>query len=293
MHWHTVLTLHRNVARGSELRACGLSRHTLATRLRTGAWQRLLPDILVAHSGPVSIWELREAALLYAGPDSALSHHSAAAVFGLVRAERRIEVTIRNGRRLSDRSFVAVHQSSRPWLGVKRGGLICTHAARTVVDLACAMRGVDDVSGLVSAAVQRDLVSVAELQVEARCLPRRGPALLRRVLEDVATGSRSAGEAAFLRLLRSACLPIPELNAPIHTSAGTFYADALWQAERLVVEIDGAAWHLDALSWRRDLWRQNLLQNAGYRVLRFPVQRLRDDPAGVVAEIRTALRTAA
>lgn len=93
--------------------------------------------------------------------------------------------------------------------------------------------------------------------------------------------------------MREAGLPPPQLNAPIRTPRGTFYADALWAEERLIVEIDGAAWHLDAKSWRHDLWRQNLLINAGYRVLRFPVLRLKEDAPAVIAEIRTALRMAA
>lgn len=293
MDWEALLRANDGVARGSDLRAAGLSRHTLRTRLGNGTWQRVLPDVVVAHSGRLSIWECRRAAFLYAGPRSMLSHDSAAAVCGLNPTEHLVHVTVRNGRRLLDREFVWVHQSSRPCIAVLRGGLPCTPIPRTVVDIACTMRHRDDVSALVSRAVQRRMVTVAQLVAEAATLPRSRPAMLRQVLDDVAAGTRSAGEAAFLRLVRTARLPLPELNVPIRTPAKTYIVDALWRAERLIVEIDGAAWHLNAVSWQDDLRRQNRLHNAGYRVLRFPVQRLRDDPLGVIDEIRIALNRAA
>lgn len=292
MDWRLLLRSNRGVISGSALCAAGLSRHTLRTRVRNGSWQAVLPDVIVAHSGQLSAWERRKAAVLYAGEGAMLSHFSAGALFAL-GAEERVDVTIPHGRRRKDRAFVTVHQSARRCRPVSVDGLRCTPAARAVVDMACRLRKIDDVNALVSRAVQRRLVTVAELAAQAEKLPKHGSAHVRRVLSDLTAGTRSPGESAFLRLISSSGLRMPLFNAPVTTSAGTFYADALWEAERLIVEIDGAAWHLDALAWRRDLWRQNLLLNAGYRVLRFPVQRLRDDPAGVLAEIRTALRRAA
>ncbi|MGH3599613.1 MAG: endonuclease domain-containing protein, partial [Pseudonocardiaceae bacterium] len=97
------------------------------------------------------------------------------------------------------------------------------------------------------------------------------------------------GEADFLRLLRRARLPMPELNAPVQTAAGVYYLDGLWREHGIGTEVDGAAWHLDATSWEQDLKRQNHIQAAGITLLRFPVRRLRDDPAGVIAELRAAL----
>lgn len=256
-------------------------------------WQRVLPDIVVAHSGRLSIWECRRAAVLYGGPHSMLSHDSAAAMVELLPTERFVHITVGNGHRLLDRGFVRVHQSSRSCILVLRGGLPCTPVKRTVVDVACTMRHLDDVSALVSKAVQRRMVTVAQLVAEAAVLPRGRPALLRQVLDEVAAGTRSAGEAEFLRLVRKAGLPLPELNVPIPTAAKTYEVDALWPKQRLIVEIDGAGWHLSALSWQADLHRQNQLHNAGYRILRFPVRRLKEDAAGVIAEIRAALQLAA
>ncbi len=106
-------------------------------------------------------------------------------------------------------------------------------------------------------------------------------------------GARSAGEAEFVRLVQRSGLPTPEFNARVETAEGSFLVDALWRDYGLGVEIDGAAWHLDVLSWERDLRRQNLVHTAGVTLLRFPVRRLRDDPAGVVDELRAALRARA
>jgi very-short-patch-repair endonuclease len=291
--WEALLRANEQVARGSDLRAAGLSRHTLSSRLRNGAWQRVLPDIVVAHSGPLSLRERRHAALLFAGEGSMLSHRSAAAIHGLGETERSIEVTIAHGRHIRGRDFVTVHQSARLCRWVYRSGVPVTTVARTVVDLAATSRRLDDVRATVSRVVQQRATTIDELYAEFELAPRQGSALLATALEEVAAGSRSAAESLFLRLVRRARLPAPQLNAPIRTSGGLFYADALWEEERLIVEIDGAAWHLDAAAWRRDLRRQNLLLNAGYRVLRFPAHRLREDPAGVIAEVTAALRLAA
>ena len=68
-----------------------------------------------------------------------------------------------------------------------------------------------------------------------------------------------------------------------------FEVDCLWPAEALVVELDGWEFHRDRDAFERDRRRDVRLQLAGYVVLRFTWDRLTDDPAGVSAEVATAL----
>lgn len=75
----------------------------------------------------------------------------------------------------------------------------------------------------------------------------------------------------------------------MNTPLGSFRVDALWAEYGVAAEIDGAAWHLNAPNWERDLQRQNKILASGLMLLRFPVRRLRTDGAGVHTEIRTAL----
>jgi hypothetical protein len=57
----------------------------------------------------------------------------------------------------------------------------------------------------------------------------------------------------------------------------------------LIVEFDGYVVHSSKGAFESDRHRQNQLVLAGYRVLRFTWQQLKDDPAAVVREIRAAL----
>ncbi len=97
--------------------------------------------------------------------------------------------------------------------------------------------------------------------------------------------TRSALEARFLSVCRRAGLPRPLVNVRI---AG-FEVDAVWPAERLVVELDGYAYHRTRTAFERDRARDAALQIAGYRVARVTYRMLESDPAAVVDLVRSLL----
>jgi very-short-patch-repair endonuclease len=80
-------------------------------------------------------------------------------------------------------------------------------------------------------------------------------------------------------------LPEPEWGAAVETSAGTYFVDAYWRKKRVAAEADGAAFHLSAADWGRDLRRQNALQGARVTLFRFPVRRLRAEPMACGLEL--------
>lgn len=247
----------------------------------------------MAHNGPPSRRQWCQAALLYGGANALLSHRTAGALHGLRVVPLRVEILVPHGRHQASTDRVLVHQTNQLAEPDRRECLSCTTVDRAVVDIALTMRFRDDVRALLADAVQRRLTTVSALAAAAELAPRRGSRHLRAALEEVEAGARSCGEAEFLDLVRRAGLPEPELNAPVLTSRGTFWVDALWRAARVAVEIDGQAWHLEAAAWERDLRRQNLLIASGLTLLRFPVRRLRDDPDGVLREMKAALDRAA
>jgi very-short-patch-repair endonuclease len=108
---------------------------------------------------------------------------------------------------------------------------------------------------LVSDAVQRRLTTIDSVIREAAQAPKRGSSLLNQAVSEVAAGARSAGEAAFLELLRRAGIAEPELNAEITINGRRYVVDALWRDLGVVVEIDGMAWHLSGEQWQDDLQR--------------------------------------
>lgn len=291
MEWRRVLAGNDNVATIAALVAAGLSRHVLAGRIKSGAWQRVLPGVVVAHSGPISRAQQYRAAVLYGGPDTILSHRTAGVLLGLRIDETAVDITIPHGRRKPSTHFVEVRQSQRPLRTTTRNGLPCSTVSRTIVDVAVGMRRINDVRALISDAVQRSMTTIDNVAAEAGQAPKRGSLLLNQAIEEVGRGARSAAEAEFFGLIRRAGLPEPELNADVRVPGRRYVVDALWRDVGVIVEIDGMAWHLDGTRWQSDLERQNALHSAGYIVLRFPPARLRNDPDGVVAEVRAVLRT--
>jgi very-short-patch-repair endonuclease len=88
-----------------------------------------------------------------------------------------------------------------------------------------------------------------------------------------------------LRLIRDARLPAPETNAYLHH----LEVDFLWPQQRLVVEVDGFAYHSDRAAFERDRERDAALVAAGFRVIRVTWRQLVDQPLVVVARIASAL----
>lgn len=131
--------------------------------------------------------------------------------------------------------------------------------------------------------------------VEAALLRMRGRhgqghARLRAALDahvkHGATLTRSPLEERFLDLVLTAGLPRPQLNAP----AAGYEVDALWSAERVVVELDGWADHKERAAAGRDREKTNRLQLHGFAVLRFLHGDVVHRPAYVAGAIGRALR---
>ncbi|WP_420313566.1 hypothetical protein [Actinopolymorpha alba] len=78
----------------------GLSDEFLEAQLRAGRWQRVHRGIYVAHRGPLSRKTAVWAAILYAGPGAAASHHTAAELWGIApELDVTIHVAVPSNRR--------------------------------------------------------------------------------------------------------------------------------------------------------------------------------------------------
>jgi hypothetical protein len=69
--------------------------------------------------------------------------------------------------------------------------------------------------------------------------------------------------------------------------------DFAWIAERLIVEIDGYAFHSSRDQFRQDRRRMNELERLGWRVLRFTWEDVVGRPEHVIAVVRHCLSLAA
>ena len=81
-------------------------------------------------------------------------------------------------------------------------------------------------------------------------------------------------------------------NAPIHDATGSLIGvgDLVFLAERVVVELDGRAYHVTPDRFERDRHRQNRLIGDGWTVLRFTWRDLTRRPGYVTATVRGCRR---
>ena len=102
--------------------------------------------------------------------------------------------------------------------------------------------------------------------------------------------SGSVPETIARLVFRSADLPVPVCQYEV-TADGVWIArvEFAWPEARLVVEIDGFAWHSSKVAMQKDYERSRRLFHAGWDVLRFTADDLRTGPVAVAAEVRQAL----
>lgn len=228
------------------------------------------------------------AAVVSCGPKAALSHRSAAVIWGLL-PERgpRVDVTVPGGGGRRRRKAVIVHRSALPTADVTtRHAIPVTTPARTLIDLA-------DV--LPRRGLERALDEAAYLRLDLGELAprngRRGSGVLARVLARHDAGStrtRSELEERMLGLCRRFRLPAPEVNQPVEG----YTADFVWSEQRLIVETDGFRAHGTRAAFERDRRRDADLLAADWRVLRVSYARLEREPEWVAERIAAALRAA-
>jgi len=116
---------------------------------------------------------------------------------------------------------------------------------------------------------------------------RPGAPALRALVDDPVL-TRSEAEARLLTLLRAADLPPTAVNARV----GRHEVDFLWNEQRLVVEVDGYAYHGHRAAFERDRLRDAELQAAGYRVVRVTWRQVEDGSEAVIARVAQALARA-
>jgi very-short-patch-repair endonuclease len=110
-----------------------------------------------------------------------------------------------------------------------------------------------------------------------------------RTLADLGWGTErtcSDLERLFLRICRHHGIAKPEGNVNV----GPYTVDFLWRAERLVVEVDGYAYHSSRRSFESDRARDRRLKLRGYEVLRFTDRELSREPDALAASMRAHLR---
>jgi hypothetical protein len=230
------------------------------------------------------------AATLACGDDAVLSHRSAAAHWGFgFGAGARIDVTAA-GRSRSGQPGIDLHhvRALNPDDRALRDRIPVTNVSRTLLDLA----EVVSPRQLARAFEEAERLQLLDLAATKRLYERSRGRHGLRPLDDLLSRycrplpeTRSELERLFVDFCDEAGLPPPSVNVIV---AG-FEVDAAWLGRRLLVELDGFAFHRTRAALERDRARDAALQVAGYRVLRVTVRRIAEEPAEVANAIRLLL----
>jgi very-short-patch-repair endonuclease len=265
---------------------CHFSRGQIDRRVHAGLWKRVLGNVL-AEAGLIVTAGIQDRAAHLAVPGSVLAGCSAARLWNIATPGSGPTLVV--ARRV--RTRLPGVQVSRDSLG--RGdvsvidGALVTSRQRTIVD--CLRRLPDRAAlDLLDRALQRQWIHLDELTAYAHALVgrRRAPRLV-RLLAAVSSGSRSAAERRLAVLLRDAGLRGWTANLKIYDDHGLVgVADVAFEEAKVVIEVDGWAFHVTPDQFQRDRERQNRLVAAGWTVLRFTWRDLTERPAYVVRTIR-------
>jgi very-short-patch-repair endonuclease len=259
--------------------------------LRRGRWQRVLPQIYAIGSDPLDQRRMVRATYLWGGPDSVVIGESALWWQRRLPAPPNgpVEVAIPHMRSARSpagvlvrrQTIAAEHRLHYDRVQVARiAHVIATQLFRTGTEL------LDQ--ALRSRWVTLDqVVAVQRTRLGARHSARAG-----RILQDAATAAHSPAERLLHRLLRSAGITGWQANADLTIEGSSICPDVRFDTLRLLIEVDGFAFHTDHGAFENDRRRQNALVLAGWTVLRFTWRQLTDEPQRVIAEIRRAIERA-
>jgi very-short-patch-repair endonuclease len=280
----------RGVVTRAQLLAAGIEASAIERRRRAGRLHAVHRGIYLVGHRAMAAGAREAAALLACGDGAVVSHLSAAHLLQLLPypANRRpVDIAV-SGRQGVPRPGIRIHRvKALDQRDVNRiDGLPVTTAARTLLDLAAVLPS-DLLERAAAEAQVRRLVRRRDLvdQLE-RNQGRRGVRALRELLDERgAAPTRSEAERRLLRLIRSADLATPEVNARV----GRYEVDFLWRAERLVVEVDGFAYHANRRAFESDRRRDATLAASGYMVLRVTWRQIVDAPEAVIARIAATL----
>jgi hypothetical protein len=278
------------VVHRSQLGPLGISRGSLAHRVKAGKLHPVFPSVwAVGHPALVSE-ALEIAALLYAGPDAVLSHRSAAALWRVGPRPGCVEVTVA-GRNVRPCPGLGIHRvAALDARDVRlRAGLPVTAPARTMIDVAGCLED-DDLAIERALAELRVLGLATDSELRGaidRGPTRKGAGRVRWMLDSEAEPglTRSEAERLMFALCARAQLPRPLVGA----RPRGFPIDFLWPAARLVVEVDGLRYHGHARAFETDRRRDQILVAAGYRVIRITWHQLTREPMATIARLAQAL----
>ncbi|MPY77441.1 MAG: DUF559 domain-containing protein [Actinophytocola sp.] len=285
---------------GAHTRA-GLAQHigprAMRTAVRTGRLKAYSRDVLIDPRRATEFRCRAAAALLAAGPNAALSSHSALVVRGITAADAApIHLLLPYPCKRRRRTDVAVHHNhlidydTEHVAGLRTVMLphaltevLCRGSRRTAI--ACA----DQVLASVPHGERDALRTTIGERIRSR-RDRRGTLQATELLDLARGDSESPAESWTLLGLVEGGLPIPEQQVSITDIDGNeiYRLDFAWPAFRVAVEYDGFTAH--ELRAVQDAARDADLRRRGWTVIHATADDLRDS-SRLITAVTEAMRT--
>lgn len=232
--------------------------------------------------------------------DQVFSHSTALALWGAPIPRGRVDslhLAVRFPR-TPPRTVGALGHSLKRWEPAVRFGLPVSAPAAAWCESAALLERIELVAAgdaLVTGARVPDgraipLLTVADL---SRALAARsgspGAGHARWALGGIRTGVDSFTETQLRLLLMRYRLPEPATDGAVAVAGGlTLHADLGYLDARIAIEYEGDGHRTDRQRWMRDIQRRELMEDAGWRVVRV-VQADLEDPTALIARLRRLL----
>jgi very-short-patch-repair endonuclease len=264
--WRLAERQHGVVARW-QLIAIGFSSRQIEHRVANGRLHPTWRGVYAVGRPQVSQHGRWMAAVLACGPQAVLRHRSAAALWGIWREARSIEVSILTDR-IRRRPGIQVYRrmNLEPGDIGRHRGIPVTQPICTLVDLAVRLPAAQ-LEAAVNEADKLGLVDPETLRagLDQRA-GRRGVPALRKLLDRrTFTLTDSELERRFLPIARRVGLGNPETGRRVNGFKTDFY----WPELGLIVETDGLRYHRTPTQQAKDRVRDQTHAAAGLTTLRF------------------------
>lgn len=279
-----LLRRHDGVITLAQANDAGLTEQAVRRRVRAGRWRRCSAGVYFVDDREFTDAARIRAAVWGYGDSACASGLAAAWWLELTRfPPDTVEVTVpRNSHGRRHCGSRVRRRDLKPLDVIECRGLRVTALPLTAIEAAVRRGGGPK---LMDEALQRRTELRQLWGAHLRNTGRYGSPAARQLLQAADDGTKSTAERLFTQLLKTSGMCGWKAN---QTVLG-YEVDVLFRAAKVVVEVDGFAFHTGPESFERDRRKQNALVLAGYQVLRFTWLDLTEYPDRVIAVVQRAI----
>jgi hypothetical protein len=272
--------------------ACGIARATFYRRANQERWRQPFRGVFLLPGAPLTHAAKAAAVIAGLGDRFAVSHESALFVHGLGPEPADLHLTLPSDRRSRPFPGITIHRSATLVANdvARIRGLPVTAIARTLRDVAGRV-GDSFLYDVMTEAERLGLVDLATLQQQAgRQVMGAGAAafagIVRQRHADRSESALERDTVAFCRAHGFAPHPGPY---PLTCHSGrVLHLDVAFVPIRHTIECDGVGFHSDRRAFEVDRLRWGLITSSDWTITWVTRKRLRDDPEGILDELRRA-----